>query len=64
MKVLISKDVFEESKDDQGRLELNFLVYLITIKQSYELLIDDSEVLSSEFVRGLNDNETRIFELG
>lgn len=63
MKVLISKDVFEESKDDRGRLELNFLVYLITIKQSYELLIDDSEVLSSEFVRGLNDNETRIFEL-
>lgn len=60
MKVLISKDVFEESKDDRGRLELNFLVYLITIKQSYELLIDDSEVLSSEFVRGLNDNETRI----
>ena len=61
--MLISKDIFDESKDEKGKLELSFLVHLITIKQSYELLIDDSDVLSSDFVKGMGDNETRIFEL-
>lgn len=63
MKVLISKDVFDEAMDGRGKLELNFLVYLVTIRQNYELLINDSEVLSSGFVRGMGDNESRIFEL-
>lgn len=63
MKVLISKDVFDESKDKRGKLELNFLVYLITIKTCYELLIDDSDVLSSDYIKEMSDNEARIFEL-
>ena len=63
MKVLISKDIFDESKDERGKLELNFLVYLITFKKCYELLIDDADVLSSDFVKEKNENEARIFEL-
>lgn len=62
MKVLISRDIFDNSKDERGKLELNFLIYLITVKKCYELLIDDSDILSSDYMKGMGDNETRIFE--
>lgn len=63
MKILISKDIFDDAKDKRGKLELNFLVYLITIKKCYELLIDDFGILSSDYTKGINDdNELRIFE--
>ncbi len=63
MKVLISKDIFDDAKDGRGRLELNFLVYLITIKKCYEMLIDDSDILLSDYVKGMGENDARIFEL-
>lgn len=38
MKVLISRDIFDNSKDERGKLELNFLIYLITVKKSCLLM--------------------------
>lgn len=62
MKVLISKSIFENSKSDQEILELNFLVHLIMLKDCCELIIDDSDILNTEFVESLNDNDTRLFQ--
>lgn len=62
MKVLISKDIFDETKSDQEELELNFLIHLVMLKDSCDLLIDDNEILNSNYVGKMNDNEKRVFQ--